>query len=310
MRYKEIMYTNVERYAALESLRGSGMFGVSMAVNLDYVGREVCEKGHRFGPFTRFCFLVHVVLRGKGIYRVQGREYEIGENQAFVIFPGVESVYQADREDPWTYCWVGMHGYSVEELFSNLRITPGNPVIDLEDTKELEESVEELLKRNQLGRGSEMIRLGQTMRFLGLLETLQKKDQASDEDRQDPARVYVEYAMELIRNSFRENIRIGGIADQIGINRSYLARSFKKDTGMTPQEYLINYRLERAAQYLVNRDDSVSSVALYVGYSDQMAFSKAFKKKYGISPHKYRKERKNPVVRIDDKNLDLTRLAK
>ncbi len=310
MQYKEVMYTNVERYACLENLQPGGMFGVSMAVNLDYVGKETCEKGHRFGPFTRYCFLVHVVLRGRGIYRVRGKEYELGANQAFVIFPGIESVYQADREDPWTYCWVGMHGYNVEEFFSNLRITPDNPVIDLQDTQELEESVDELLRRNQLSRAGEMIRLGQTIRFLGLLETLQKKDQDAQGERRDPARTYVQYAMEMIRNSFRDNIRICGIADQIGINRSYLARNFKKDTGMTPQEYLINYRLERAAQYLVNRDDPVSSVAVYVGYSDQMAFSKAFKKKYGISPHKYRKERKNPVVRIDDKDLDLTRLAK
>ena len=51
MEYKEIMYTNIERYACLENLRDKGILGLGMAVSLDYVGKEKCEKGHYFGPF-------------------------------------------------------------------------------------------------------------------------------------------------------------------------------------------------------------------------------------------------------------------
>ena len=307
MNYKEIMYTNVEQFAALEKMQDGGMLGTSMAISLDYTGREDCEKGHRFGPFVRYCYLVHVVLSGSGVYRVRKKTYQLGAGSAFVIFPGEETVYQASFDDPWSYCWVGLHGYNVEEFFANIHVTPDNPIIELTDTKGLEESVDELIRENQMTHAGGLIRLGQTIRFMGLLEGCQKKKKPdlTNKSRRS-GRVYVEYAMDFIRNNYRTEVKIGEVADHIGINRSYLARNFKKETGMTPREYLINYRLERAASALIGTGDAISSVAAKAGYPDQTAFSKAFKKKYGISPQKYRSEQKKALVR-DKKEFDLTR---
>lgn len=306
MKYREIMYTNVEDYEALEDLHNKGMFGVSMAVNLDYTGAEKCEKGHRFGPFIRQCYLVHVITDGRGVFRVRGKTYELGKGNAFVIFPGVESVYQASSEDPWTYYWVAMHGYNVEEFFSGINVTPDDPIIELTDTKELEESVQELISASQMTHANELIRLGQTIRFMGLLEGRRKKKKGQNAEKRYPARVYVEYAMDFIRNNYHSEVKIGDVAEYIGINRCYLARNFKKETSMSPKEYLINYRLERASQILSAGDEPVSQVAVRVGYPDQMAFSKSFKKKYGISPQQYRKEQRKALV-LDEKLLDITR---
>ena len=302
MKYMEIMYTNVDDYACLENLQDKGMLGVSMAINLDYTGREACEKGHHFGPFVRDCYVVHVVISGKGKYRVLGKTYDLGPCQAFVIFPGVESVYQASTEDPWTYCWAGMHGYNVGEFFSGLNITPENPIIDLRSTRELEESVEEMLEMSQMTHANELIRLGQAIRFMGFLEKNRKGSTVSGTERRYSARAYVDYAMDFIRNNYRGTVKIGEVADQIGINRSYLSRNFKKEIGMTPQEYLIDYRLERAAELLNVSDDAIGIISARVGYTDQMAFSKSFKKKYGITPWEYRKKRNRPPTKRKAKN--------
>lgn len=306
MKYREIVYTNVEDYTVLGNMQDKGMFGVSMAISLDYTGFEKCEKGHRFGPFVRHCFLVHVITGGHGVYRVKGKTYELGEGSAFVIFPGVESIYQASTEDPWSYFWVGLHGYNVEEFFTGMNITPDNPIIELSDTSEIEASVEELMSASQMTHANELIRLGQTIRFLGLLEGRQKLGEGQGAEKRYPARAYVEYAMDFIRNNYRSEVKIGEIAEYIGINRCYLARNFKKETDMTPKEYLINYRMERAALALTGSDTPISQVATSVGYPDQMAFSKAFKKKYGVGPQRYRKDQKSAFEKVDQ-YFDLTR---
>ena len=57
---------------------------------------------------------------------------------------------------------------------------------------------------------------------------------------------------------------------------------------MSPQEFLINLRLEKAARMLSGTKDPVGDIAAMVGYTDALAFSKAFKKKYGETPTDFR----------------------
>lgn len=80
------------------------------------------------------------------------------------------------------------------------------------------------------------------------------------------------------------------------LSYDYVRRLFKKDTGLTPHDYLKNVRLERAAQILrsgqTNRYSfyTVAQIADLCGYSDSMYFSKAFKKHFGVAPTDYGKK--------------------
>ena len=84
------------------------------------------------------------------------------------------------------------------------------------------------------------------------------------------------------------NITYNEIADYIGVNRSYLTNSFKKMIGCSPQEYLVNLRMEKAKTMLLKTDMPIHAIASEVGYTDQLAFSKIFKQHYGASPRAYR----------------------
>lgn len=54
------------------------------ALTIYYCGREQCLSGHFFGPAIRKHYLLHVILRGKGIYRTGGEEYALKEGDAFL----------------------------------------------------------------------------------------------------------------------------------------------------------------------------------------------------------------------------------
>ena len=69
-------------------------------------------------------------------------------------------------------------------------------------------------------------------------------------------------------------------------------RIFKEATGMSPNNYLLEMRIQRASKLLTETDTAIYNISEQVGISDWFYFSKAFKKKFGVSPLNYRKQHK------------------
>ena len=79
---------------------------------------------------------------------------------------------------------------------------------------------------------------------------------------------------------YQNGIGISDIASNIGISRAYLNSAFQKELNMSAQSFLIDYRMHKAASLLLGTDMSVKEIARCIGYTDQLVFSKAFKKKF------------------------------
>jgi AraC-like DNA-binding protein len=77
------------------------------------------------------------------------------------------------------------------------------------------------------------------------------------------------------------------LGERAGMSRSIFAQRFKEKVGMTPMEYLTRWRMMLAGDRLKNSDDSVSVIALSLGYESESAFGKAFKRTMGCSPKRY-----------------------
>ena len=77
------------------------------------------------------------------------------------------------------------------------------------------------------------------------------------------------------------------LAESVGMSRSIFALRFKEAVGATPMEYLTRWRMLLAGDRLKNSDDSISIIALSLGYESESAFGKAFKRIMGCSPKQY-----------------------
>ena len=84
------------------------------------------------------------------------------------------------------------------------------------------------------------------------------------------------------------DLKIDNIADAMGMSRSVLYLKIKQQLGMTPIDFVRHVRIMRACELLKNTDESLSSVAFAVGFSDPKYFSKVFKRETGIVPTEYR----------------------
>ena len=91
---------------------------------------------------------------------------------------------------------------------------------------------------------------------------------------------------------------LDGLAHAVGMSRTVLAERFRVAMGDTPLNYLRSVRLQQAMRLLVDTDDKLEQVAMRVGYQDAFSFSKAFKRRVGISPGEFRRrdaeEREHP----------------
>jgi transcriptional regulator GlxA family with amidase domain len=92
----------------------------------------------------------------------------------------------------------------------------------------------------------------------------------------------------LIHDSPEEAWTISSLARAIGTSRANLARRFNELVGEPPITYLTKWRLSLAADLLCQPQATVTNTARSVGYGSAFAFSTAFKRRYGVSPHQHR----------------------
>lgn len=98
-------------------------------------------------------------------------------------------------------------------------------------------------------------------------------------------------ALQYIENHYTESITLDDIANSIHLSRSECCRCIKRCMNMTPFEYLLQFRIQKAAQLLSNNKKplSIAELASAVGFNSCSYFNKLFRKYMGCSPSQYKK---------------------
>jgi AraC-like DNA-binding protein len=244
-------------------------------------GEQNCEPNHYWGPGVRTTYLIHYVVSGKGVYYVGTKKFSLKKGQMFVIFPGTIIKYQADEIDPWHYAWVSFTGEEVKKIFESLSIDVFNPVFTPKNGNKLYELIKKMPCNRSLVLKDELL-------FTGLLYEFMSAICLPKEKVEKEQNTYFLEAKNYIDTHYFENITISSIAETVGISRKYLFAIFKLEISQSPQNYLINYRIEKACELLKDKKISIANVSFSVGYKDQFVFSKVFKQKMGISPSQWR----------------------
>lgn len=108
-------------------------------------------------------------------------------------------------------------------------------------------------------------------------------------ERQDTTKSFVTKAIEYVGEHYSDqDLSIETICGYLNVSAAYFSTVFKKEMGKTFIHYLTDYRMEQAVELLMVQNEKTYIIAEKVGYSDPNYFSYAFKKRFGMSPSKYK----------------------
>ena len=133
---------------------------------------------------------------------------------------------------------------------------------------------------------SQMDESSLTAWIVQMSETISEKLKCA---RNSSARRLIVEAQNIVKERYMEaDISLDEICAVLGVSNSYFSSVFKKEAGKSFISYLTDYRMDIAAEMILNTDEKSYTIAEKVGYLDANYFSYVFKKKFGVSPSKYR----------------------
>lgn len=245
---------------------------------------RVLETGHLIPPkgfrqiMKRDVFILQYITKGRGEFC--GKPFKKGDG--YVVVPGELEHVIADENDPYEVYWIMFQGSKARDVLEECNLPCHNDVFMFGDTAAcadiLESTLADFSPINEREEAS--IMHAAIYRILGLhfakLPSVPPTDTISQK------------VMRYISENYYENVSIDAIATQLNYSRNYVYTRFKKDYGLSPQEFLLNLRIEKAKQLLLKeRALSIKDVALSVGYHDSLYFSRLFRQKVGVSPKRF-----------------------
>ena len=179
------------------------------------------------------------------------------------------------------------HGEQVSHYLDLAGISSRTPVFRCPDVDLIRSDIDDMIAHHTLSYSCEVHIQGILMKILSYLIEVSSHPRQKEENGNS---LYVSRAISYIHKNYQNPVSVQEIADYLSLNRSYLTELFVRTLHLSPQQFLMKYRITKAVDFLTYTDLSVEHIACSCGYANISSFSKAFKKVTGISPSQYRNE--------------------
>lgn len=249
-------------------------FEIATGPSYDWDGRK---RGN-----TPFSVLQHTIA-GSGRLYYDRRHYVIGPGETMLVTIPHAHRYWVEAGESWSFFWIAMSGQEALRLHRAILASAG-PVFHLRP-----ETVEELARicldltdtALEAGRAS-----GQAYHATMALhdDLMARQEIGPDLSRHASVGRVTAY----IKLNLDQTLEIQTLADIAGMSRAHFSRTFTALEGLSPSEFVMRERMQRAARLLVNGQLSVKAISSACGFADPNYFAKVFRRTFAISPSEFR----------------------
>lgn len=231
-------------------------------------------------------FQLIYIIRGDGWFEsaAHGR-MKIRAGDTFLLFPGVWHRYAPNPETGWDEYWIGFDGQVPRQLFKEMTFHPARPVFSPGLGAEWHDLFTRAIEVLEIeSPGHQQIMAGVTYQMLTRLHAMERGE-TKNTPKNDSI---VRKAKYLIIERIADKIAWQDLARELGVSYSSMRHVFRHYTGISPHQYQLQLRLNKARCLLNDTSDSVKSIASAVGFECPYHFSHLFKRKIGRSPEEWR----------------------
>ena len=229
------------------------------------------------------------VTEGQGTFEseVSPRRLSIEAGAVMTLFPGIWHRYAPDPRTGWVEQWIECSGPAFDRARDTRLLRPDRPVWRVGFPSELLQAFERchaLAQRRSAGVQSLLSTMG-----LHLLSVLPR---AARRHRRVPRRIdqIIQQAQSLLAGRYQEPLSVEQLARELNVSYSSFRQAFKAQTGISPKQYQLQIRLEKAQDLLANTSKSVGEIAEILGFDSLFHLSKQFKDSIGLAPQIWRKK--------------------
>lgn len=232
-------------------------------------------------------YQVIYITKGQGIFESDHcKLMNIKAGTIIFLFPGERHRYRPDSCTGWDEYWIGMKGEILNNLVEKGFFKPEMPCLYVgfnEDIFSLFNSIIERTKQETSGYQS--LISGAALHLMGGCHAITKQNAFVSEEKE----IIVKQARLLFRANISEYFSPEQAALQLNIGYSRFRKVFKNYTGLSPGQYYIQLKIDRAKSLLNDPALSIKEIAFDLKFDSYFYFAKLFKEKTGLSPTEYRR---------------------
>jgi len=231
-------------------------------------------------------YQVIYITNGQGIFESESfSQAKVKAGTLIILFPNEKHRYKPDSNTGWDEYWVGIKGVIIDNLLSAGYLSPDNPCHYIGFNDGIISLYNLIIEKTKQERsGYQPFISGIVLHLIGNCHSIIKQSIVENSEEE----VIIDRARLLFRSNINNAYSPEQAAKELNVGYSWFRKRFKSYTGLSPGQYYLQLKIEKAKDLLTNSNMRIKEISIELNFDSTLYFSKMFKEKTGFNPTDYR----------------------